>query len=501
MRRAVIGGMLGLLLTVGAVPASAGLTTVSLAGGGFRVHVTDEETNPDADRNSILVDEDASGNLLVTEFGQGARVAAGPGCFLQTATRVSCPPDPSNSANLEVAAGLDNDVVTVNLSARPASGVATINVFGGPGSDVIVGGAGQETLVGDERLGNGNSYTPSPTGGPQDGNDVISGGAGPDTLRGGGGRDYLNGSLGTQVDTAANTLDGGRAADYFDAGGMLGADRFIGGSGDDAPLSNDAFSNPAGFLLGFQTTLQNGERPQVFGGDTVSYGTRTYATAGTAGVVADLDGVRDDGAIGENDQIDADVEALVGTIRDDRLTGSGGANRLEGRLGTDTLAGLAGPDRVRFREGVPDRCYVPGDGDSVDLDLTDPPATLCTPKTLPLSFTTTLDASPADETMPYVRVGRRVRRRGARRVVAKVRCARSAPKACKGRLALSRRLGAKALGRRKFRAKPGRTARVVLKLPAARVAALKRARRVVVTSVHQGLSKIGPTTTIVARRF
>jgi hypothetical protein len=146
---------------------------------------------------------------------------------------------------------------------------------------------------------------------------------------------------------------------------------------------------------------------------------------------------------------------------------------------------------------VPDRCFVPGTGDNVDLDLTDPPATLCTPKTLPLSFTTTLNASPADETMPYVGVARRVRRRGARRIVAKLRCARSAPKACKGRAALSRRLGSKALTRRRFRAQPGKTARVTFRLSAARAPTLKS--RVLVTSVHKGVSKIGPTTTIVAR--
>lgn len=499
MRRLVIAAVLGLVLTVGAIPASAGLTTVERAGG-YRVQVTDEETNPDADRNSITVEEDSAGNLLVTDSGVGQRVAAGSGCFLQTATRVSCSPDPSNSSNLTIATGNEDDGVVINLPVRPLSGVATTSIYGGPGNDILIGHPGTDTLEGDARLGNLNAYTPSPTGGPQDGADRLTGGDGPDTLRGNGGQDYLNGASFSGEETAPNTLDGGAERDYFDAGRMLGADRFIGGSGDDAPLSNDSFSNSAGFLIGFQTMLENNERPQIFGGDTVSYGTRTYATAGTAGVVADLDGVRDDGATGENDQIDADVEALVGTIRDDRLTGSSAANRIEGKLGTDSLGGGDGADRMRFREGVPDRCFVPGTGDNVDLDLTDPPATLCTPKTLPLSFTTTLNASPADETMPYVAVARRVRRRGARRLVAKVRCGRTSPKACKGRVALSRRLGSKALARRAFRAKAGRTARVTFKLPAARVAALKRKRRVVVTETHQGVSKIGPTTTIVARR-
>lgn len=501
MHRLAVIPVLGLAVGLGAVPAHASTTTVSVAGAGFRVHVTDEDTNPlpHQERNFIEVGEDASGNLLVTDTGAEANVVAGSGCFSQTADRVSCPPDPSNTANLEVASGYGNDDVLIALPARPNSGVATTNVFGGPGDDAILGGPGAETLEGDARLGNGNTYVPSATNvPPQDGRDLLRGGGGPDTLRGGGKRDYLNGSAPGLEDTAANTLDGGSGSDYFDAGRMLGADRFIGGSGDQSTVTE---GDASAFVFGVTLTLENGERPQIFGGDTVSYGTRTYAAAGTEGVVADLDGVRDDGAVGENDQIDADVEALVGTIRDDRLTGSGAVNRIEGNRGTDSLSGGAGADRMRFREGVPDRCFVPGEGDNVDLDLTDPPATLCTPKSLPLSFSTTLNASPADETMPYVAVARRVRRRGAQRVVAKVRCARGAPKACKGRVALSRRLGAKALGRRAFRAKPGRTARVTFKLPAARVAALKRSGRVIVSSVHQGLSKIGPTTTIVARRF
>jgi Ca2+-binding RTX toxin-like protein len=495
MRRAAIGAVLGFVLTVGAVPASAGLTTVERVGG-FRVQVTDEETNADADRNTILVEEDSAGNLLVTDSGFQQRVAAGSGCFLQTATRVSCSPDPSNSSNLFIATGNDNDEVTINLPARPLSGVASTSVYGGPGNDGLIGHPGTDTLEGDARLGNGNPYTPSQQGGPQDGADRLTGGAGPDTLRGNGGRDYLNGASFSADDTNTNTLDGGADRDYFDAGRMLGADRFIGGSGGDGPITEDA----GGTVLGFTTFLTNNELTQVWGGDTVSYGTRTYATAGTAGVIADLDGVRDDGATGENDQIDADVEALVGTIRDDRLTGSSVANRIEGKLGTDTLVGGDGADKMRFREGVPDRCFVPGTGDNVDLDLTDPPATICTPKTLPLSFSTTLNASPADETMPYVAVARRVRRTGARRVVAKVRCGRGSPKTCKGRVSLSRRLGSKRLARRPFRARAGRTARVTFKLSAARAAALKRSGRVVVTETHQGVSKVGPTTTIVARR-
>jgi hypothetical protein len=498
MRTRLIGAAIasaGLVLAT-AEAAVAVTTTVSLGGGGYEVRVSGESGTL-GNVNSVTVEEDASGNVLVTDSAPGVSVVAGANCSQQTSTRVSCPPDPTSTASLQVTTGEGNDNIAISLPARPLAGIVSIRAFGGPGADFLRGGPGAEMLDGDGQLGNGTPFVTDPTGGPQEGNDIIQGEGGADNVLGRGGRDYLNGAGPSGADTAANVLEGGAGSDFLDVGGMLGSDILLGGSGDDAAVSE---ATASAILFG-GVTLTNGEKAQVFGGDTVSYGTRTYTVAGSAGVVADLDGVRDDGATGENDQIGSDVEALVGTIRDDRLTGTSGANRIEGRLGVDTLAGLDGPDRIRFREGIADKCYVPGTGDSVDLDLTDPPATLCTPKSLPLSFTTTLNASPADETMPYVKVGKRVRRRGARRVVATVRCARKAQKTCKGRVTLTRRLGSKALARRRFRAKPGRTARVVLRASAARVRALKRSRRVVLRSVHQGLSKIGPSTTIVARRF
>ena len=493
--------MLGLLGLVLAAPDGAGAatTTVSFGGGGYTVRVTGEtnSTLPQNNVNSILVEEDASNNVLVTDTGLEADVVAGTNCFLQTVDRVSCPPDPSATAILTVTPGFGHDVVAVTIIGKGKSGIGRVDVFGGPGNDFISDGPAPGMLDGDGQLGNGTPFVTNQMTGVQEGNDQIYGGGGPDTLIGHAGRDYLNGGTPGTTDDSANTLDGGLGADFFDAGSTLGADRFTGGSGDDAPVSEGTAS--ARLLSG--TALVNGEQAQVFGGDTVSYGPRTYSTAGTAGVVADLDGVRDDGATGEMDQIDSDVEALVGTIRDDRLTGSAVVNRIEGRLGVDTLVGGDSGDRMRFREGVADRCFVPGAGDSVDLDLVDPPATLCTPKTFPVPFTATIDASPADETMPYVRIGKRVRRRGARRVVATVACQRSAQRACTGRLSLARRFGSKAFAGRRYRARPGRTTRVAFRLPAGRVRALRRAGRVYVSSRSQGFSTIGPTTTTVARRF
>jgi hypothetical protein len=63
------------------------------------------------------------------------------------------------------------------------------------------------------------------------------------------------------------------------------------------------------------------------------------------GVVASLNGLTgDDGAPGEGDTIEADVEALEGNRFDDTITGNDGPNALGGCDGNDHLHGLGGDD-------------------------------------------------------------------------------------------------------------------------------------------------------------
>ena len=63
-------------------------------------------------------------------------------------------------------------------------------------------------------------------------------------------------------------------------------------------------------------------------------------------VVVDNDGVADDGAPGEQDNVDTDVEWITGGWGDDTLTGDAGDNELDGAGGNDTLNGLGGNDRL-----------------------------------------------------------------------------------------------------------------------------------------------------------
>src|SRR5204862_2764067 len=96
---------------------------------------------------------------------------------------------------------------------------------------------------------------------------------GNDALVGGPGNDTLNGLAGN------DTLDGG-----------LGSDFLVGGSGN----------------------------------DTADYSQRTE------NVTLNADGVANDGALGENDNIQGDVETLVGGAGDDAITGGAGNERLVG---------------------------------------------------------------------------------------------------------------------------------------------------------------------------
>jgi hypothetical protein len=74
------------------------------------------------------------------------------------------------------------------------------------------------------------------------------------------------------------------------------------------------------------------------GDDSVSYRGRREAVHG------DLDGDRDDGEVGEKDQIGADVENIEGGAGADTLVGDQRANRLAGEGGTDQIAGAGGAD-------------------------------------------------------------------------------------------------------------------------------------------------------------
>jgi Ca2+-binding RTX toxin-like protein len=185
---------------------------------------------------------------------------------------------------------------TEALALRSSGGVANTDGAAGEGDEIV----NAEVLVG----GNGND-TLGDWGGTAS---TLRGGPGTDTA------DYSQrgDAVGLSADGVAN--DGGT----FE-GDDIGTDIEVlkGGGGDDRftsrPVAAERFIGGAGV-------------------DQVDYSARP------TGINASNDGVANDGAIGEADQIDADIERLVGGAGDDVLSGRPGqATVFVGNGGNDTV--------------------------------------------------------------------------------------------------------------------------------------------------------------------
>jgi hypothetical protein len=188
----------------------------------------------------------------------------------------------------------------------------------------INGGAGADTLT-------GSPLTDTLDGGP--GADSLDGLAGPDTLRGGPGNDFLEGKAGN------DTLSGDDGDDDLAGGG--GADVLSGGAGIDTAL----------------------------------FGT------GRAVLSVTIDGVPNDGAPSEGDNVLTDVEdvtanadgtgtaAVTGNAQNNLLTVDSGVAVITGGAGADTMVGGPLNDMIDARDGYPDRVFC---GAGTDTALVDP---------------------------------------------------------------------------------------------------------------------------------
>jgi Ca2+-binding RTX toxin-like protein len=227
-------------------------------------------------------------------------------------------------------------------------------VDGRGGNDVVRGGDGADTLVGSEG-------DDAEVGGP--GSDDLAGGKGNDHLFGGSGDDNLDGGVGADVmyggpgydggdysarlvavsvsaDGVANDGEAGEGdtvqGDVEDLVGGGDSDSLVGNGGDgviDGGPGNDALSGGGG-------------ADDLIGGpglDTASYAGRSAAVTVT---IADngtaLTG--NDGEAGESDNVEGDVEKVVGGNGNDVLTGDGAANVLVGGEGKDAISGGGGFD-------------------------------------------------------------------------------------------------------------------------------------------------------------
>jgi Ca2+-binding RTX toxin-like protein len=203
------------------------------------------------------------------------------------------------------------------------AGAGEQDVFGGAGNDIVFGGAGSDDLrggAGNDRLSGGEG--PDTVYGEED-DDELDGGGGDDDVRGGDGADVVGGG-----DGADRLDDPVTVADEPTAGG--GPDTVTGGPGDDT--------------LGGGSEAGAAERDFFSGGDGLD--TMDYA-ARVSPLIVSLDAGANDGAPGEGDNVQPDIERVVGGSDSDTLIGSDGANTLDGGPGDDFLSGRGGDDSLQ----------------------------------------------------------------------------------------------------------------------------------------------------------
>ena len=198
---------------------------------------------------------------------------------------------------------------------------------------------------------------------------------------------------GVEPSPLGGTFDGGSDGDTVNYGGrttpvvvdlaagtgpdrLIGVENVTGGSADDT-ITGDAVENHLSGGPG-DDTLNGGDGPDALigglGADRLTGGPgddHASYLGHPAGVVADLDGLADDGIPGERDRIDADVESIGGSVYADTLTGNSGSNTLVGDPanplglgGNDVLYGGGGPD-VLYGFGGDDRLFGQGGDDAL----------------------------------------------------------------------------------------------------------------------------------------
>jgi hypothetical protein len=153
----------------------------------------------------------------------------------------------------------------------------------------------------------------------------------------------------------AATIDLGDASDTLILGGTPARGQFLveAGAGDDlvqiVGSANAIVHGGAGndtLQAQAESELDGGEGADVLQGDRAS---ASYV-ARTAAVTVTLDGVANDGALGEHDNVA--TGSVVGGDGGDALTGNGAANVLSGRAGDDFLAGEGGDDTIHADAGT-----------------------------------------------------------------------------------------------------------------------------------------------------
>ncbi|HET8951857.1 MAG TPA: calcium-binding protein [Solirubrobacteraceae bacterium] len=348
MLRKTLPLILVLAAVVLAVPAGALASgTVTLSGGQLRYeNVALTTTDLFVQR---VVGTNGCGTapqpcLLISDGQDVNDGVAGAGCVTVGAS-VACDPAVFSTIFLNLKDG--DDRVFIGDGVKPVTvdgGADDDQLTSSGGGDALHGGPGADTLrdIDDTAVAGGDDLL---DGG--DGDDTISLGSGDDLVQGGAGIDAVtmgNGDDTLRLDDVAND---GRTGETKNVRSDVEA--VDGGNGGDT-----MFGNAAGNVLrggegndvidagGGDDVLEGGPgADDLIGGaavDRVSY-------SNAAAQRISLDGVRDDGAPGELDNVRADVEDVTAGAGDDEVIGNGADNALDGGAGSDRLDGAGGVDR------------------------------------------------------------------------------------------------------------------------------------------------------------
>lgn len=253
--------------------------------------------------------------------------------------------------------GLGNDVLSVYygraLATYAGSPSAVAVDLRRPYSQypgIVSGGYGNDELYGRVDV-EGSAY-----------NDTLIGGPFSERLYGGAGDDTLDPNEGSIVDggPGSNTVTLASAP----SGGSFAFSGFASGEVTDGGTGGGSFLNTQNVLGGAGNDSVTGLLPgahsiQGAGGvDSVSY------AGSLTGLTVSLDDLTDDGTDGLSN-LHSDVENVIGGSGNDVLSGSVSANDLAGGPGNDLLLGRGGNDRLRGDAGG-DRVYGQTGDDVID---------------------------------------------------------------------------------------------------------------------------------------
>ena len=233
-----------------------------------------------------------------------------------------------------------NANLTTGAAASATSGTDSLAAI-----EMLVGGAGNDSLTGDDGVNSLNGAAGNDTIHGAGGDDMLVLSAGNDSFNGGGGIDTLSFSEDRSTSAINLSINLGLSASQSTGDGndsFVGIENVFGGLGNDTLTGNGDANTLSG--LGGNDTLTGG-----LGNDTLTGGlgndTASFAdsTSVTAIITADLDlGL----AFGRGDDSLLEIENLTGGAGNDSLSGDDQLNLLAGGAGNDSLAGREGDDTL-----------------------------------------------------------------------------------------------------------------------------------------------------------